>query len=105
MRMMKTKNWKQRAEALFFIEGKNITEISKLIGVSVRSISKHFNKLPAYHYEKRQRNIADLNRREYFREYKREKRAAAVDYTINKYTMRNEHENAVRILSRERFTT
>ena len=97
---MSANSWKKRAEALFFTDKKNLREISGLINISVRSISRHFNSLPAYHMEKTLRKAG--NRKKYFREYKRKSRADNIEYDVTRDTLRLEHEEAAKVLSRER---
>ena len=99
---MKTDDWKPRAEALFFVEGKNIKQVSSLIGVSVRSISAHLNSLPSYDAERLRRKELNKNRTEYYREHKKGSRSK-INYNVCGETMKIEHKKAVDILSRERF--
>ena len=99
---MTMEDWRQRAEALFFVEGKNIREVSGQVGVSVRSVSSYFNSLPHYAVEVKRRRAVNANRTEYYREHKRAYRAKNRYNVINSETMRAEQALAARILSRER---
>ena len=95
--------WRQRAERLFFVEGKNIREVSGLIGVSVRSVSAHLNSLSGYKSEVRRRQAANRNRTAYYREHKRASRAKNRYSIITHETVKIEQAAAARILSRERY--
>ena len=93
--------WRQDAEALYFGSGKTITEISKQLGVSVRSISAYLNGLPHYAAEVERRKENNKNRAAYFREHKRKSRA--MNFTACAASMKKQHITDVKILSRERF--
>jgi len=96
-------SWKNQAETLFFIEKKQIKEISSLTNVSIRSISKHLNTLPHYAKEVERRKATNQDRREYFRKNKRKNRASKSHLAITGESLRREHEQAVRVLSSEKF--
>jgi hypothetical protein len=101
---MKPENWRQRAENMYFNEGKTIVQIKNAINVSTVSISKYFNSLPKYKLEKKRR-IAEnkTHRKEYSKEHKRTSRAKSRFDIVCGETLRREHATAVRILSKERF--
>ncbi|MCL2188460.1 MAG: hypothetical protein FWC16_00625 [Defluviitaleaceae bacterium] len=100
---MNPSDWKQRAEVLFFGDGKKITEVSNLLSVSVRSISKHFNGLPHYEAEvARRKQAAQVRRKECHRLWKQKSRNNC-PHAITRETLKIEHTTAVRILSKERF--
>jgi len=99
---MNSNDWKHQAESLYFEQGKNIAQISGLIGVSTVSISKHLNSLPHYKPEASRRKEANKDRRDYYREYKRKTRGC-INYNICRETLKRDHFTAVGILSRERF--
>jgi len=95
--------WKQEAERLFFDGGLSIVEISPVIGVSVKSISAHFNTLPNYITERSRRKEANSNRTAYYRKNKRKSRRLAAHNNVSAETLKQEHIAAVKILSKERF--
>ncbi|MCL2188444.1 MAG: hypothetical protein FWC16_00705 [Defluviitaleaceae bacterium] len=87
----------------FFVEGKKINEVSGLLGISVRSVSKHFNTLPNYKAEVEKRKQANkAKRKEYWRLWQQQRRADD-HLKATKKTMKLEHITAVKILSKERF--
>ena len=106
--IMKSDNWRTEAENMYFNHRRTLAYISKQVGVSAVSLSKHFNSLPQYTAEKKLRVEQNRsNRTDYFREHKRTSRLKnAIDninYASNGATLRAEHENAVRVLSREMY--
>ncbi|OUQ56344.1 hypothetical protein B5E58_10880 [Tyzzerella sp. An114] len=96
-------NWREQAEALFFIDKKSIKEISVEIGVSRKSISKYLNSLTTYNDERNYRKIINQKKRkEYKRNWDSENRANRYS-VIDKDTIKREHIMAVSILSREKY--
>jgi hypothetical protein len=99
-------NWKDNAEVLFFNDGKRIPDISKEIGISQRSISGYLNSLPHYDDEVERRKQAnrlaqkerDRKRKQLNRKWQREHL-----HYIDAKLLKQNHETAVNILSRERF--
>lgn len=93
-------DWKKRAEALFFVDGIKIGEISEALGVSRRSISAHLNSVEGYRAKRgRTKTNTEESRREYQRNWDREHRPYRA---ISDDMLRTEHDLAALILSRER---
>jgi len=95
-------DWRHQAEVSFFSEGKTIVKTAQQLGVSARSVSAYLNSLPHYPAEVERRKEANRNRTDYYREHKRAKRKS-LEVPITGESLRQEHETAVRILSREKF--
>ena len=100
---MIARGWQQNAEALFFLEGESIKEISSIIGVSTKSISKFLKGCPKYADEVERRKQSNQDRREYYKNYKRVSRANNISYAVTGDTLKAEHETAVQILSSEKY--
>ena len=92
-------DWRHQTEVSFFGNGLTIEAISKATGVSRRSISAYLNSLPHYKDEVERRKKSNSNRKDYYREHKRKRRT---EQPITGEVLRQEHETAVRILSKER---
>ena len=98
------KNWKPEAERLFFIERKKIGEIAALIGVSRRSVSGYLHNHPGFAADRADRKKdQEEHRREYQREWDRSHRLYTGAGPVTADTMRQEHDVAVLILSREKY--
>ena len=94
-------DWKLQAEVLFFGDGEQIVAISAVIGISVRSISAYLNSLPHYADEVGRRKKSKENRTTYYRTHKQKTRERVLSITSD--TLKKEHIQAVKILSKERF--
>ncbi len=96
------KDWKNKVKFLYFVDKKNIKQISALVGVSRQSISAFLKTLSEYENEKRLRKEHNsIKRKEYKKEKNREYREV-YRMRVTPETMRREHELAVMELSRER---
>lgn len=95
-------DWKERAEALFYVEKKNITEIEALLGISRKTLSVHLSSTDGYREERERRKRENaVGRKEYKREWDRKNRFTG--NVINAETIRREHDVAAVILSREKY--
>jgi hypothetical protein len=96
-------NWKKQAEALFFTDHLGITAIATIIRKSRKSVSEHINGCDGYEAEMEFRREGSAEKRkEYRRQWDRANRSGRYT-TVTAESLRNEHETAVRILSKERF--
>lgn len=96
-------DWRLRAKALFFVDKKSITEISRIIGVSRQSVSAYLKALTGYMEERERRRNENAEKRARCRkQWDRDNRPERYS-SITAETIRQEHETAVRILSRDRY--
>lgn len=96
-------SWREEAETLFFNGKKSITEIEAITGVSRKSLSGHLRGCPGYEAERRARKEAHAAARyQYKREWDRKNRCT-FSMTPTPESLRQEHEQAVRELSAERY--
>lgn len=95
--------WKAQAKALFFVEHLRITEIVSLVRKSRKTVSEFINDCEGYEAEMAfRRQVSAAKRREYQRQWDRDHRVGS--YTaINADSLRQEHDMAALILSKERF--
>ena len=101
---MEHMDWKGQAQRLFFEEGKSIVDIAAQLGISRKSISAHLCALPGYARERQRRKEENRKRRrEYQKNWDREKRSAGRYTAVNGDTMRREHDLAAIILSKEKY--
>lgn len=99
----KMNDWKERANKLFFNDKLNINQISEVLGISRKSISKYLATVEGYKKEKEERKkINREKRREYKREWDRVNRLT-VSQKITQDDLKRDHEMAVRILSAEKY--
>ena len=102
---MKNNNWREQVNHLFFTEGKKMKEISPLVGISAKSISKYLRSLPDYfnYVEKRKEFNTFYYKGDYQRDWKRENRAKkAAQKAEEKEMIKREHAIAVKILKFDR---
>lgn len=99
---MRNTQWKKQAVFLFFVEKKNLVDISQTVGVSRRSVGEYLGGLSGYANEKADRAKNNrVNRKKYQRNWKR--LHCSDRYTaVTSETLRREHEVAVTILSHEK---
>ena len=98
-------DWKERAEALFYLDKKSIREIAEEIGVSRKSISGHLSVTSGYQEERNRRKAENAGKRKaYQREWDRVHRSTGCyGGAVTAETMRREHDVAAVILSREKY--
>lgn len=95
-------DWRLRTKALFFVDKKSIAEISRIIGVSRQSVSAYLKALAGYEEERERRKKENAEKRAFYRkQWDRANRPERYS-SITAETIRQEHETAVRILSRDR---
>lgn len=95
--------WKEDAAISYFEDGKSISDISDMTGISRQSISAYLKTLPGYQDERERRKARNQERR---KEYKREKNReyrSSLPMAPTAESIRHEHEMAVRILSQEKY--
>jgi len=101
--MESKKEWKKEATKLYFVDKKNIQDISKEIGVSRKSVSKYLRTNAGYEKEKEKRKLQNkAKRKRYKQEWDKANRADRYS-KVTSASMRREHEMAVSILSRDRW--
>ena len=98
-------SWREQAESLYFTDGKKFKEISEIIGISAKSVSKHLKSLARYDEEAKQRKEAARQKKlEYHRELKRKQRAENAKKVEEKESIKREHELAAKVLSSEKYS-
>lgn len=96
-------HWKKKAEALFFVEKRGVVEISKIMGISRKSISVHLKTVDGFLKEKETRKKENAKKRkESKRNWDRTNRPNRYS-GVNGDTLRREHDTAALILSREKY--
>lgn len=96
-------DWKKRANTLFFNDKLNINQISEVLGMSRKSISKYLSSCEGYKKEREERKkINKEKRREYKREWDRANRLT-ISQKVTEDDLKRDHETAVRILSAEKY--
>lgn len=103
--MEENKDWKEQAEALFFVEHLSIQDIAGIVKKNRRHVSKALQESKKYSYEeerKRRKQQSAEKRKEYQREWDRENRQN-LSYKVTAETMRREHDIAAAILSHEKY--
>lgn len=96
------RNWKEQAQALFFVDHVGVTEIAAVVSRARETVSRYLNDCEGYEAEMAfRRKQSEAQRREYKRQWDRHNRAGL--YDITKDSLRREHEIAVRVLSAEKF--
>lgn len=94
--------WKQKAYQMYFEEHKKINEIADKVGITRQQVAKYLKSFSLFDIEKENRKKASLERhKESKREYDRTKRQRYS--VVNAETIKREHEEAVRCLSREKY--
>lgn len=97
-------DWKQRAEALFYVEKKSVREIADATGISRKSISAHLRSTEGYLKERESRKAMNAqHRQEYKRQWDRAHRGCFSGGPVTAETIRREHDMAAVILSREKY--
>lgn len=95
--------WKRQAKALFFIDRLDIKEIAFIVHRARETVSRFLNDCEGYEAEMAMRKKQSAkNRKEYQRNWDRENRSSKTG-DITGDSLKREHDQAVRILSRERF--
>lgn len=94
--------WRDQVREYFFHSHLSVEETAILTGVSRKSISGYLRGLPEYEEERKHRKAVNkAKRQEYKNRKNREYRAEAG--TVTQETMRQEHDMAALILSREKY--
>lgn len=93
--------WKEQAADLFFNCRKSFVEIEKLTGVSRKTLSGYLRQQPGYDDERQGRKAANAaSRKEYKRNWDQTCRCMG---GVTSETIRQEHDMAALILSREKY--
>jgi predicted transcriptional regulator len=96
-------SWKSQAEALFFREHLSAANIAKIVHKSREAVSRHLSSCADYGDEiGRRREWSRERRAEYKKRWIRDYRAG-VNSEIDADDLRACHDEAARVLSRERF--
>ena len=99
----KKENWRERAKALFLVEKLTIVQIADIVEVHRNTVSKYLRSLPEYEEAVMDRKFENhLKRREYIRNWQREKRNT-ISNKVDADTLKRDHETAVAELSREKY--
>ena len=102
--VMNSISWRVQAESLFFVDGKIFKEISEIIGISTKSVSKYLRSLPRYFEEVELRKEANKQKKlEYHRELKRKQRAENAKKVEEKESLKREHVLAAKVLSSDKY--
>lgn len=93
--------WMEQAEALFFVEHLNITDIAVIMKKSRKTVSNYLNSHENYENEMNWRKEQNRKqRKKYQRDWDRNNRS---NYEAGKQVLKNCHNEAVRVLSYERY--
>lgn len=98
-------DWKEQAEALFFVEHMPIGEIADIVKKNRRHVSNAIKASANYDYKKEyawRKEQSRKKRKDYQREWDRSHRAPQMG-EITQETIRREHDMAVAVLSREKY--
>lgn len=98
-------NWKEQAEALFFVEHLPIKEIAAIVHKSRRYVSEAIKASVKYNYQKEydwRKEQSKENRKEYQREWDRKNRSPSMGEVTNE-TVQKEHDIAAAVLSYEKY--
>ena len=95
-------DWKQQAFEMYYGKHMEIVAISEAVGVSRQHISKYLQQFTQYKIEKEWRKKQNsIRRHEIKRQWDREKRKRKD--VIERDCLRKQHEEAVRVLSHEKY--
>ena len=97
-------DWKQQAFEMYFGKHMEIVDISKTTGISRQHISKYLQQFTQFRIEKEWRKKqSQIRRHENKKLWDRERRKKLNMSEVDNYSMRREHEEAVRVLSHEKY--
>lgn len=98
-------DWKEQAEALFFVDHLTITEIASVVKKNRRYVSEAIKASTKYNYKKEyawRKEQSKAKRKEYQREWDRKNRTPSMGEVTAK-TIRREHDIAAAVLSHEKY--
>lgn len=98
-------NWKEQAEALFFVDHLSIKEITGIVKKSRRYVSEAIKASVKYNYQKEYDWRKEQNkekRKEYQREWDRKNRSPSMG-EVTSETIQKEHDIAAAVLSHEKY--
>lgn len=97
-------DWKQQAFEMYFGKHMKIANISEETGISRQHISRYLQQFTQFKVEKEWRKKQNLaRRRKSKRLWDREHRERKKSFEPDRYTIQREHEEAVRVLSHEKY--
>ena len=97
-------DWHQQAFEMYFSKHMEIVDISKKVDISRQHISKYLQQFTQFKIEKEWRKKQNgIKRRESKRAWDREHRKKFNIPEVDAYSIRREHEEAVRVLSHEKY--
>lgn len=98
-------DWKEQAEALFFVDHLPIKDIAAIVKKNRRYVSEAVKASVRYDYKKEyqwRKEQSKAKRKEYQRDWDRKNRSPSMG-EVTAETMRREHDMAVAVLSREKY--
>lgn len=98
-------DWREQAEALFFVEHLSIKDISAIVRKNRRYVSEAIKASEAYDYKSEyawRKEQSRAKRKEYKREWDRKNRSPSMG-TVTAETLRREHDIAAKVLSYEKY--
>ncbi|GHU60970.1 hypothetical protein AGMMS49975_30130 [Clostridia bacterium] len=96
--------YKERAEALFFIEKKSVSEVAEIVGRRYETVLRFLESCDGYADERASRkNQTAKARKSYKEQWEKSNRNIPEHLKITGDSLRQEHYSAVSILSREKY--
>lgn len=98
-------DWKEQAEALFFVDHLTIKSIAEIVKKNRRHVSEAVKASTRYNYKKEyawRKEQSKARRKEYQREWDRKNRAPEMG-AVTDETIRREHDLAALVLSHEKY--
>ena len=98
-------DWKEQAEALFFVDHLSIKEIAAIVKKNRRYVSEAIKASTTYNYQKEydwRKEQSKEKRKEYQREWDRKNRSPSMG-EVTAETIRREHDIAAAVLSHEKY--
>ena len=98
-------DWREQAEALFFVDHLSIKEIAEIVQKHRRHVSDAIKASTRYNYQKEydwRKEQSKKKRKEYQREWDRQNRTPQMG-EVTAETIRREHDMAVAVLSHEKY--
>lgn len=98
-------DWKEQAEALFFVDHLSIKEIAEIVKKNRRHVSEAIKASTTYNYQKEyawRKEQSKEKRKEYQRDWDRKNRSPSMG-EVTSETIRREHDLAAAVLSHEKY--
>lgn len=98
-------DWKEQAEALFFVDHLPIKDVAEIVKKSRRHVSDAIKASTRYNYQKEyawRKEQSKEKRKEYQREWDRKNRSPSMG-EVTSETIRREHDIAAAVLSHEKY--